>query len=88
VDQSCPALAQLIELGFETVHEAAGGAVGCELAVLPAAKVELELGAGDGYKPRDLWLAQAAVSGVKTYLTNQQVLHHNWCSRDRRKLCK
>jgi hypothetical protein len=63
VDQSCTALAQLVELSFETAHEAAGGAVGYELAVLPAAKVELELGAGDGYKPRDLWLAQAAVSG-------------------------
>jgi hypothetical protein len=42
-------------------------------AALPATKVELELGTGDGYKPRDLWLAQAAVSGVINYLTNQNL---------------
>jgi hypothetical protein len=62
--QSCPALAQLIELGFETANETAGDAVGGELNVLPAAKIELELGTGDGYKPRVLWLAQAAVSAA------------------------
>jgi hypothetical protein len=62
-DQHCAALAQLLELGVKAANEAASGAVGCELGVVPTAKVELELGAGDGYKPRDLWLAQAAVFG-------------------------
>ncbi len=61
--QNCPALAQLIDLGFKPANEAAGSAVSYELGMLPTAKVELELGAGDGYKPRDLWLAQAAVFG-------------------------
>ena len=62
-DQGRPALAQSVELGVKAAKEAAGSAVGCELDVLPTAKVELELGTSDGYKPRDLWLAQAAVSG-------------------------
>ena len=47
--QDCPALAQLSKLGLESENEAASGAVGCELNVVPTAKVELKLDTGDGY---------------------------------------
>jgi hypothetical protein len=52
-----------VELDIEVTDKATRGAVAGKVRVLSAAQVELELDAGDGYKPRDLWLAQAAVSG-------------------------
>jgi len=55
--QLCPTLAQPIEVRVEATKEAAGRAVGCELRVLPTAKVELKLGTSDGYKSRVWWLA-------------------------------
>jgi hypothetical protein len=62
-DQDGPPLAQSVELDIEVTDKATRGAVAGKVRVLSAAQVELELDAGDGYKPRDLWLAQAAVSG-------------------------
>jgi hypothetical protein len=46
-DERSPALAELVELVVKAANEVAGGAVGDELLVLPAAQVELELGARD-----------------------------------------
>jgi hypothetical protein len=53
-------LAQSVELDIEVTDKATRGAVAGKVRVLSAAQVELELDAGDGYKPRDLWLALAA----------------------------
>jgi hypothetical protein len=38
-----------MELGVNAANEAASGAVGCELNVVPTAKVELKPGTGGGY---------------------------------------
>jgi hypothetical protein len=56
-------LAQSVELDIEVTDKATRGAVAGKVWVLSAAQVELELDAGDGYKPRVSWLAQAAFSG-------------------------